>query len=145
MIRRVDAAAHAYRHHPAALFAALGMAALSQVFLVAAGIAAGWALGMQHAVATLALALPVLLIAGSVPLTYQGLGVMEGLGLLLLEQAGLATDNQVVGMLLLLRLFQVFYGLAGSVFMLSGDIHLYPQEPAPPSTAATSAAAAAAG
>ena len=100
---------------------------------------------MQPAVATLALALPVLLIAGSVPLTYQGLGVMEGLGLLLLEQAGLATDNQVVGMLLLLRLFQVFYGLAGSVFMLSGDIHLHPQEPAPPSTAATSAAAAAAG
>lgn len=127
LIRRIDAAAHAYRHHAGALFGALALAGLSHVFLVGATICAGWALGIEHGLTTLSLTLPILIIAGSVPLTYQGLGIVEGLGLVLLEVPGLATSNQVVGMLVLMRLYQVLYGLLGSVIMLRGDIHLHPQ------------------
>lgn len=128
LIRRVDDAAHAYRDHTGVLLQSMILSAVAQGFLIAATIMAGWALGMNHGAVTLAMTVPVLLIVGAVPLTYQGLGIMEGLGLVLLEASGLADGNQIIGMLLLLRLYQIGYGLVGAMVMMRGNIHLHPQD-----------------
>ena len=72
--------------------------------------------------------LPLLLIGGAVPLTYQGLGVMEWIGGQVLVNVSF---NQIVGMLLILRLCTVFYALFGSLFLLREDIHLHPPQLAP--------------
>lgn len=128
LIRRVDDAAHAYRHHTGVLLQSMLLSAVAQGFLIAATIAAGWAIGMNHGAVTLAMTVPVLLIVGAAPLTYQGLGIMEGLGLVMLESAGLADSNQIIGMLLLLRVYQIGYGLIGAMVMMKGNIHLHPQD-----------------
>jgi hypothetical protein len=68
----------------------------------------------------------VLFLGAAVPISYQGLGVMEAIGGQLLVNPPACTFNQLVGLLMLARLFQVFYSLIGALFLLKGDIHLHP-------------------
>ncbi len=51
---------------------------------------------------------------------------MEAIGEQLLVNPPLCTFNQLVGILMLSRLFQLFYSLLGALFLLKGDIHLHP-------------------
>jgi hypothetical protein len=53
---------------------------------------------------------------------------MEGLAMAMLLKPPIATPNQIVGMLLMFRLYQMAYSLLGSLFLLKGDIHLHPME-----------------
>jgi len=62
-----------------------------------------------------------------VPLTWQGAGVMEVLGIALLAMPGVATVNQVVGFLLLYRSLELSWGLVGAALMLGGGISLHPE------------------
>ncbi len=96
------------------------------VMLFLIGVVGIW----EPAMATIALmltVLPVVFLAGSVPLTYQGLGVMEALIVAMLLPSPLADANQLVSMLVLFRLFLILYALVGALMMLRGDIHLHPQ------------------
>ena len=52
---------------------------------------------------------------------------MEGLGILLLAAPGLATPNEVIGMLLIYRGYELTWSLFGSLLLLKGDIHLHPE------------------
>ena len=47
-----------------------------------------------------------------------------------LATEALATPNQIVGMLVLHRLFMIFFGLLGSLALLRGDIQLSSRESA---------------
>jgi uncharacterized membrane protein YbhN (UPF0104 family) len=89
---------------------------------------AGQALGIDHPLALMVAVLPVVFLAGSVPITPQGIGVMEWLALTLLEDPFSATANQIVGMLLLFRLCLMAYALIGSLLLVRGDIRLHPED-----------------
>jgi len=105
--------------------------------LSGAAAIAGYALGMETPLGLLLTVVPVLFLAAAVPLTYQGLGVMEYLGTLLIVGAGVAgaTENQLIGMLLVARFYQIFYSLLGSIFLLGGEIHMHPErEPEQPAS-----------
>lgn len=124
--RGVDAAALAYRDHKTAVVGATLLSLPVHLMISVATALAGYALGMSLPWAVLLTVVPVLLLAGAVPLTYQGLGVMEGIAIAMLLEPPLATANQIVGMLLMLRLFLIVCALAGSLTLLGGDVHMFP-------------------
>ncbi len=124
----IDEAAVAYAHHKPTVLMTVGLSVLVHICLVSATSLAGYALGINVGFGLLLVVLPVLMLAGAMPLTYQGLGVMEGLAMAFLLGPDTATANQLVGMLLMFRLYLMAYGLVGTVFLLQGDIHLHPQE-----------------
>lgn len=124
LLAAVDDALFAYRRHPGAVVIATGLSVLAHLMLAGGTAAAGYALGIDAPVGRLLTVLPVLFMAGSVPLTYQGLGVMEGLGMALLLEPPAVTANQIIGMLLMVRLYQIFYSLTGALILIRGDIHL---------------------
>ncbi len=124
---RIDDAAAAYRDHKRVIFTAVLISLPVHICQALATTLAGYALGMELPVELMLTVLPVVFLAGSVPLTYQGLGVMEALIVAMLLPSPLADANQLVSMLVLIRLFLIAYALVGAVMMLRGDIHLFPQ------------------
>ncbi len=124
---RIDEAASAYRDHKRVIFTAVLISLPVHICQALATTLAGYALGMDLPVELMLTVLPVVFLAGSVPLTYQGLGVMEALVVAMLLPSPLADANQLVSMLVMIRLFLVAYALIGAVMMLRGDIHLFPQ------------------
>ncbi|MCC7205503.1 MAG: flippase-like domain-containing protein, partial [Phycisphaeraceae bacterium] len=139
LIGTVDRAVLGYRHAKRAALAGVGMSMGVHFLLVCASALGGYALGLGTPLGVLLAVVPVLFMAGAVPLTYQGLGVMEGLGVALLgaSETGAAagvtsggTANQLVGMLLLIRLYQMSYSLIGSYWLLRGDVRLHEAEQA---------------
>lgn len=124
---RVDEAAAAYRDHKPIILYAVLLSLPVHVSQAMAATCAGWSLGMGLSAGLMLTVLPVLFLAGSVPLTYQGLGVMEALAVAMLLPSPLADANQLVSMLVVLRLFLILYALVGAIFVLKGNIHLFPQ------------------
>jgi hypothetical protein len=85
-------------------------------------------MGMSLPMSLLLTVLPVVLFAGALPMTYQGLGVMEALAVAMLVAEGAAATNQVIAMLVFFRLYLLAYSLLGSFVLLRGDIRLHPAE-----------------
>lgn len=139
---RIDEAAAAYRGHLPQIVAAVLISVPVHFCQAVATTCAGYALGMGLPIALMLTVLPVVFLAGSVPLTYQGLGVMEALIVAMLLPSPLADANQLVSMLVLIRLFLIAYALIGALMMLRGDIHLFPQVEQDDEAASESAAEA---
>lgn len=128
IFERVSRAVSTYRDHKATLIGAIGLSILVHICIVVATVLAGKALGITHPTGFLVAVVPVLVLVMTIPISYQGLGVTEGFAKPLLVKAGFCTANQMVGMLMLYRLYMVAYSLLGSLFLLRGDIHLHPQQ-----------------
>lgn len=124
---RIDDAAAAYRDHKRQILVTVLVSLPIHFCQALATTCAGWALGMGLSAGLMLTVLPVVFLAGSVPLTYQGLGVMEALAVAMLLPSPVADANQLVSMLVLIRLFLILYALVGAVQVLRGDIHLFPQ------------------
>jgi glycosyltransferase 2 family protein len=124
---RVLEAARAYGSHPVAVVSATSISVVVQVLLASAAGCCGWAIGIGHELPAILVAMPIIFIAASIPLTWQGAGVMEVVGISLLAGVGMANVNQIVAMLLLYRGLELAWGLAGSVLMLRGDIEIHPE------------------
>ncbi|MFP4145223.1 MAG: lysylphosphatidylglycerol synthase transmembrane domain-containing protein [Phycisphaeraceae bacterium] len=139
LLVRIDRAALAYRDHVRVLVGAVAVSLPVHMCLMLGTALAGWALGMDAPMTLLLTVLPIVYLAGAVPISYQGLGVMEALAIALLPGPPEVTANQVVGMLMFGRLFLAVYALAGTVPLLRGQMHLFPaahepeSEPAPQS------------
>jgi len=130
LIGKIDDAAVAYGKHKTTVFVAVLMSVPVHLLIAMSTALSGYALGAEQPMGLMLTVIPILWLAGSMPLTYQGLGVMEGLGRVLLLH-GVANPamgmNYVVGMIMLVRIYQVVYSLLGALFLLRGDIHLHPQ------------------
>jgi glycosyltransferase 2 family protein len=122
LLAAVDTALLAYRRHGRAVAAAVGLSMVAHLLLAGGTAVAGMALGLDAPLGRLLTVLPVLFMAGSVPLTYQGLGVMEGLGVALLLSPPHITANQIIGMLLMIRLYQITFSLIGALFLIRGNV-----------------------
>ncbi|MCH2136090.1 MAG: flippase-like domain-containing protein [Phycisphaerales bacterium] len=126
---KLEAAFRSYGHHPWAICGATGVSVLVQLCLAAAAAGCAWSVGSEHTLWVMLAAMPVLFLAAAVPLTWQGVGVMEAIGIALLATPGLATVNQVVGTLVLYRLLELTWALVGGLLLLRGDVQLRPQIP----------------
>jgi uncharacterized protein (TIRG00374 family) len=131
LVAKVDQAAVAYRDHKAVVAQAVGISLAVHLCLMSAAAFAGRAMGVEHHFGLLLAVLPLVVLAGSLPITPQGIGVMEWLALTLLLEPPLATANELVGMLLLFRLCMLAFALLGSLVLLRGDIHLFPEKQEP--------------
>lgn len=108
--------AEAYRRRRfGPVLVAWGLGLTIHVALAGAAVAAAWALGAGFAPGAVFVAVPVALAAASIPLTYQGLGVMEGIAVLML---GVGDDpaltNAVFAVFLIHRLALVTVSLPGA-------------------------------
>ena len=128
--RLVDAFG-AYRRHPGAVVQATVVSMVVQICLAAAAGCCALAVGVQHDLMVILAIMPVLFIAAAIPLFWQGAGVMELLGIMLLAGPGVATSSQVVAFLVLYRVLEFTWGLIGSLLMLKGGIQLHPPSPPP--------------
>ncbi|MAE59927.1 MAG: hypothetical protein CMJ49_01070 [Planctomycetaceae bacterium] len=141
IIRKIDQATVAYRRHPVVLLMALALAVPVHVLTIFATAFSGWSIGVTTELAVLMAVLPLVILAGSIPITFMGFGVMEPLAIALLvakpDAAGLvvatdATTNQVVTMVVLFRVYLVLYSMIGAIFLMRGHLHLQEiDDPAP--------------
>ena len=124
---RLFEAGRAYASHPGPVLAATSVSVCVQVLLASAAGACAWALGATHDITVILAVMPILFLAAAVPLTWQGAGVMEVLGIALLAVPGVASVNQVVGLLVLYRCLELTWGLVGASLMTGGGVRLHPE------------------
>jgi hypothetical protein len=67
-------------------------------------------------------AVPVIVLSGSIPISPQGVGVMEGFAILLLRPEG-ATIAQAFALTMSIRVVQILWNLTGGIFVLKGGFH----------------------
>ena len=125
LVRRIDEATVAYRRHPYALFMALVLAVPVHVLTIVSAAFTGWAIGMGTELSVLLAVLPLVILAGSIPVSFMGFGVMEPIAIQLLE-GETATVNQIVTMIVLFRVYLILYSMIGAIFLMRGRLHLQP-------------------
>jgi uncharacterized protein (TIRG00374 family) len=142
LFKRVDEAAVSYRDSKKAVVASIALSVPVHIALTSATAVAGYALGMDTRFGLLMTVIPVIFLSGAVPITPQGAGVWEAIAGAMLVAPPAVTINQCVAMLVMIRLYQLAYSLSGSVFLLTGDVHMHPERAeatAPESDPATAA------
>jgi hypothetical protein len=65
---------------------------------------------------------PVIVLAGSIPISPQGAGVMEFFAVLLTSRQG-ASVSQAFALTMSIRLVQIFWNLWGGIFVMRGGYH----------------------
>jgi uncharacterized protein (TIRG00374 family) len=70
---------------------------------------------------------PVIVLAGSIPISPQGAGVMEYFAIKLTEKQG-ASVSEAFALAMLIRLTQVLWNLTGGIFVLRGGFHAPSEE-----------------
>ena len=130
---RIMTAARAYTRHPGAVLGATAASVCVQVLLASAAGCAAWSLGVTHDLMVVLAVMPVLFLAAAVPFTWQGVGVMEMLGIALLVAPDVASTNQVIGLLIVYRGFELAWGSVGALLMLQAGIPLHPERIQPAS------------
>ncbi len=128
ILSKVDEAATAYSSNKLTVLWAVLLSIPCHILLATATALAAYALGSQSEFLLILTVMPVVFLAGSIPISPQGVGIMEALAIALLFKAGVMSTNQIVGMLLMIRFYQVVYSLLGGVFLLKGDIHMHPEK-----------------
>jgi hypothetical protein len=68
------------------------------------------------------MAVPVIVLAGSIPISPQGAGVMEYFAIILFEPLGVSV-GQAFAVTMSIRLTQIFWNLTGGYFVLRGGYH----------------------
>jgi glycosyltransferase 2 family protein len=130
ILSKVDEAATAYSNNKLTVLYAVLLSIPCHLMLATGTALAAYALGSTSEFLVILTVMPVVFLAGSIPISPQGVGIMEALAIALLFKAGVMSTNQIVGMLLMIRFYQVVYSLLGGVFMLKGDIHMHPEKEA---------------
>jgi hypothetical protein len=83
---------------------------------------AGMAFGLPLHWAYYWVAVPVIVLAGAIPLSPQGAGIMEGFAVLLTRTQGV-TVSQAFALTMSIRMVQILWNLAGGIFVLRGGYH----------------------
>ena len=69
----------------------------------------------------------VIVLAGSIPISPQGAGVMEFFAILLTKRQG-CTVSQAFALTMSIRLVQILWNLTGGIFVLRGGFHTPTQD-----------------
>jgi len=130
LVQKLDAAVTGYRHHPAVLTGVVGLSLPIHVATSVATAMAGYAIGLPTPLLTLVAALPIVFIAGALPLTFLGLGVMElTAAQLLITDTSMVSTNQIAAMLMAYRVYLLVYAALGGLLMLGKGMHLREHAP----------------
>jgi len=115
-IARVDAALYGLRHRKATLLSALGLTIALQLLEVIGISIAGQGVGIHQATFAHYLAfVPIGYLFNALPLSFGGIGLMEGAYLKLFRDAGVATATQGFMLGVLARLVVIAWSLVGAL------------------------------
>jgi glycosyltransferase 2 family protein len=116
---RADAALLNLKRTKGALLSAFGLTLCLQIMEVFGVVCAGHALGMQKAtIAHYFAFVPIGYLANAIPLSFGGIGVMEGAYLKLFSDAGVATASQALMLGMLARVAASAWALPGALSAL---------------------------
>lgn len=119
VLRKLDDAVRGYARFPGALALSAVLALVTHGLIVLAAYWSSAAIGSTIGLGSLLTVLPLVLLVGSLPLSFLGFGVMEPTGIVLFQGLGV-TANTIVTVLVLIRLEQVVFWLLGGGVLLLG-------------------------
>jgi len=90
--------------------------------VITSAMFAGMAFGLPLHWAYYWVCVPVIVLAGSIPISPQGAGVMEAFAILLTQRQGV-TVSQAFALAMSIRLVQIIWNLTGGLFVLRGGFH----------------------
>jgi glycosyltransferase 2 family protein len=111
-----------YRKHKGLVFQALIATFPVHVTVVLSAMLAGWAFGLKISTVYYFVAVPVIVLVGSIPISPQGAGVMEYFAILLLGRQG-ATVSEAFALTMSIRMVQILWNLTGGIFVFRGGYH----------------------
>ncbi len=123
LLRKADRAAKAYGRSWGTVLVALLISILVHVLITLSISMAGYALGVEHDLGFMMATLPVVLLVQAVPLFPMGLGIADAAAVNLLVGPA-ASRTQVLGLMLVQRLYMIAYAMLGSIVLIRGDIRL---------------------
>jgi uncharacterized protein (TIRG00374 family) len=119
VLRRIDGALYGLRLHKRALTTALGLTVGLQLLEVVAVFCAGQSLGLTRPRFSHYLAfVPIGFVVNSLPISFGGIGLMEGAFLALFRDAGVASATEGFMLGMLVRLLVAAWGLFGALSAL---------------------------
>ena len=111
-----------YRKHKWLVLRALVITFPVHVTVVVSAMLAGKAFGLTLSPLYYFVAVPVIVLVGSIPISPQGAGVMEYFAILLTQKQG-ATVSQAFALTMSIRMVQILWNLTGGIFVLRGGYH----------------------
>ena len=121
-LQKVMHVMHAYRSRPGLVVASIVFTLPVHLTTVVSAMLAGQAFGLPLSSGYYFIVVPVVVLAGAIPISPQGVGVMEAFAYYFTRQQA-ATLNQALALTLSIRLVAVFWNLTGGVFVLRGGYH----------------------
>ena len=127
LIASVDQAIVAYRDHKKQIALGILMSMPIHICIALSLSCAAYAFGVTQPLLFMLGSIPVAALVGALPISGPlGLGAMDVTAVALISDPVRATTHQVAMMLVIYRMYAVFYGLLGSLGLMKGDIHLHP-------------------
>jgi uncharacterized protein (TIRG00374 family) len=111
-----------YRRRPGLVLGTLVMTFPVHMTVIFSAMCAGIAFGLPLTPWYYWVVVPVVVLAGAVPISPQGAGVMEFFAILLTSKQG-CTISQAFALTMSIRLVQIFWNLWGGLFVLRGGYH----------------------
>ena len=111
-----------YRRRPMLVLGTLCMTFPVHITVIFSAMCAGMAFGLPLTPGYYWVVVPVVVLAGSIPISPQGAGVMEFFAILLTSRQG-CTVSQAFALTMSIRLVQIFWNLTGGLFVLRGGYH----------------------
>jgi uncharacterized membrane protein YbhN (UPF0104 family) len=143
---RADKALHTlelYRRRPGLVLATLMITFPVHITVITSAMLCGMAFGLPLTPGYYWVVVPVVVLAGAIPISPQGAGVMEFFAIMLTRKQG-ATVSQAFALTMSIRLVQILWNLVGGLFVIRGGyqapsekeaqaVEDAPDEDAPPS------------
>jgi len=111
-----------YRRHKWVVIKSLVITFPVHITVVVSAMLASWAFGLTLSPVYYFVAVPVIVLVGSIPISPQGAGVMEYFAILLTQKQG-ATVSQAFALTMSIRMVQILWNLTGGIFVLRGGFH----------------------
>jgi hypothetical protein len=121
-VQKAVVAMEMYRDRPRPLVTALLLSFPVHVTAILSATFAGWAFRLPLPVFYYWVVVPVVALAGAIPVSPQGMGVMEAFTVELTRRHGV-TIAQAFALTMSIRLVQVLWNLVAGVFVLRGGYH----------------------
>jgi uncharacterized protein (TIRG00374 family) len=113
---------HIYGKRPLLLLGALVSSFPVHAVVITSAMLCGWAFALPIKTFYYWMAVPVIVLAGSIPISPQGAGVMEYFAMNRLQPQGV-TVGQAFALTMSIRLTQMLWNLSGGIFVFRGGYH----------------------
>lgn len=111
-----------YRKHKFLAFNALVITFPVHITVVFSAMLAGYAFGLTIPAVYYFVAVPVIVLVGSIPISFQGAGVQEYFAILLVGRQG-GTVSQAFALTMSIRMVQMLWNLTGGIYVFKGGYH----------------------